>query len=53
MIECYRIIYNNWYISYNYLNYEHFKMIICDLMMERYKFFPNERYINSKCSNNE
>ena len=53
MIEGYRLILNDWYISCKYLNGEHIKMIICDLMIESYKLLPNVRCINSKCHNNE
>ena len=51
MIECYRLIPNDWYISCKYLNTKHGKMIIRDLMIEDYRFFPNKMYRYSKCLN--
>ena len=53
MIEGYRLIPNDWYTSCKYLNDEHFKMIIYDLMIEGYRLFSNRRYKNSKYHNNE
>ena len=42
MIEGYRLIPNERYISYKYLNDEHNKIIICDLIIKGYRLFPKE-----------
>ena len=52
MIESYRLISNERYISCKYLNDEHNKIIICNLVIKGYRLLLNESYRISKYLSN-